>query len=335
MVTPQPIEDEPTVPALPPVATFPMPAEPAPAEPIDELAESWVPPWEQLAEEAVPPLMAAGPTDETIVHRPAVTVAETQGFLPVETPAQEILEPEPEPVASPPVRYMEPTTDVLEEVPDWLRTPAPRQRTAAPEPAPEPEVVPEAAPEEAEIDVPDWLVAPAPVAASASVEPAVPAVAALPAVGVAPPPVLPVPAPAPVEAALPAPAPAPLAPILAEPVAETRRAEPVPPLLPPAAPAVRPPLRAPKPKAAAPGLEDKLVEARHALAMGDYRRAASGYATVIKRKYQLDEVTSELELALSRNPKAAPLWQALGDAYMKDDRLPDAISAYERGMAAA
>jgi cytochrome c-type biogenesis protein CcmH/NrfG len=42
-----------------------------------------------------------------------------------------------------------------------------------------------------------------------------------------------------------------------------------------------------------------------------------------------------LEVALNRNPKAAPLWQALGDAYMKSDRLPDAISAYERGMAAA
>ena len=82
-------------------------------------------------------------------------------------------------------------------------------------------------------------------------------------------------------------------------------------------------------------MEDKLVEARHALAVGDYRRAASEYAVVIKRKFQLDEVTSELEVALNRNPKAAPLWQALGDAYMKSDRLPDAISAYERGMAAA
>jgi cytochrome c-type biogenesis protein CcmH/NrfG len=82
-------------------------------------------------------------------------------------------------------------------------------------------------------------------------------------------------------------------------------------------------------------LEDKLVDARYALAVGDYRRAASGYTALIRRKYQLDEVTSELELALDRNPKAAPLWQVLGDAYMKNDRLPDAITAYERGIAAA
>jgi DNA-binding SARP family transcriptional activator len=100
-------------------------------------------------------------------------------------------------------------------------------------------------------------------------------------------------------------------------------------------PARKPPVRAPKAKKEPAGLEDKLVEARHALATGDYRKAASGYAVLIKRKYQLDDVTSELEAALDRHPKAAPLWQALGDAYMKSDRLPDAISAYERGMAAA
>jgi cytochrome c-type biogenesis protein CcmH/NrfG len=77
------------------------------------------------------------------------------------------------------------------------------------------------------------------------------------------------------------------------------------------------------------------MEARQALAVGDYPRAAAEYGVIIKRKYQLDEVTSELELALNRNPKAVPLWQALGDAYMKNDRLPDAITAYERGVAAA
>jgi tetratricopeptide (TPR) repeat protein len=119
-----------------------------------------------------------------------------------------------------------------------------------------------------------------------------------------------------------------------EPIAAPRRPEPVPPSLPPAVSAGKPPLRAPKAKATV-GLEDKLIEARQALAVGDYRRAATEYGAVIKRKYQLDEVTSELEVALHSNPKAAALWQVLGDAYMKGDRLPDAISAYERGMAAA
>jgi cytochrome c-type biogenesis protein CcmH/NrfG len=82
-------------------------------------------------------------------------------------------------------------------------------------------------------------------------------------------------------------------------------------------------------------MEEKLQEARHALAVGDHRRAAHGYAAVIKKKYQLTEVTSELELALDRNPKASDLWQALGDAYMKGDRLQEAIDAYERGVAVA
>jgi Flp pilus assembly protein TadD len=116
--------------------------------------------------------------------------------------------------------------------------------------------------------------------------------------------------------------------------AEKPRRAPVTAPLPPAAASRKAPARAPKAKAGA-GLEDKLVEARHALAMGDYRRAAAGYGAAIKRKYQLEEVTSELETAVEGNPKAAPLWQALGDAYMKGDRVPDAINAYERGMAAA
>jgi tetratricopeptide (TPR) repeat protein len=131
---------------------------------------------------------------------------------------------------------------------------------------------------------------------------------------------------------------APLAPLPAAaeqaPVAAARRPEPVPPSLPPAVSAAKPPLRAPKAKSTV-GLEDKLIEARQALAVGDYRRAATEYGAVIKRKYQLAEVTSELEVALQSNPKAAALWQVLGDAYMKGDRLPDAISAYERGVAAA
>jgi tetratricopeptide (TPR) repeat protein len=326
MVAPQPAEDEPTVPPLPPVMAARVAPEPAPAEPIDELAESWVPPWEQLAEEPAPAAEApVSPTDETVVRRPEPHVEETWRAIPEEPIAEEAAEPEP---ATPePVRYKEPSTDVLQEVPDWLRTPAPRPRAAAPEPEPEP--VPEPAHED-DFEVPDWLVAPAPVAAVAAPPPAPPApVRPAPPPEPAPVEIAPAP-PAPVQ--IPEPIPEPAA-AVAPPVRETRR-EPVPPTLPAATSTRKAPGRAPKPKAAG-GLDDKLVEARQALAMGDYRRAAAGYAAVIKRKYQLDEVTTELETAVKGNPKAAPLWQALGDAYMKGDRLPDAISAYERGMAAA
>ena len=340
MVTPLPAEDEPTVPPLPPIAAPSLRAEPEQAEPIDELAESWVPPWEQLAEEPST-ATTAGPTDETVIHRRATVAAEPQQAEPIEMEAEEIAAPAPEPV-SVPVRYKEPSTDILAEVPDWLRTPAPRQPAAAVEIPAEAEKAPEPGPSEDE--VPDWLVAsepaasvPGPVAPEVVPVP-VPAAAVEPLAAAEAPPPVPqetVPKPEPVvRAAPPAPLPVPAVPAAHEPVAAARRPEPVPPSLPPAVPSSKPPLRAPKPKMT-PGLEDKLVEARHSLAVGDYRRAATEYAVVIKRKYQLDEVTSELEVALSRNPKAAPLWQALGDAYMKGDRLPDAISAYERGMAAA
>jgi hypothetical protein len=343
MVTAQPAEDEPTVPPLPPVAAARLEAEFMPAEPIDELADTWVPPWEQLPEEAPPAALAVSPTDDTVVRRPPRALAETPERIPAaEVPSAAGEVAEAEPVAAAPARYKEPTTDILEEVPDWLRTPAP-YHAKAPEVPPEPEPVREAKREE-EFDVPDWLVAPIP--AIAAVEPVAPAVASIPAAPVAPPMpiqlvamIAPVPAPAPavtpVEIVPPAPPAVAPAPAAAEPAMAERRAEPVPAPLPPAAPSRKPPVRAPKPKAESPGLEDKLVDARHALAVGDYRRAASGYTALIKRKYQLDEVTSELELALDRNPKAAPLWQVLGDAYMKNDRLPDAITAYERGIAAA
>jgi hypothetical protein len=330
MLAAGPSEEEPTVPPLPPVRGT-APVEPA-LEPIDELAESWVPPWETMGvEEPFPSAPAPPPAiDETIVRRPAAASVIAEA-------------PEPEEAEPAPPKYVEPPTDVVEEVPDWLRTPAPY--AAAAEVAPTEDAKPAEAEMEAEPDIPDWLTAPAAPPATDAPSAAPPVVAPPEPVAVVPPP----PVVAPPEPVAAVPPPPPIAPpvpvaVVAEtptpepvvaPAAEVHRAEAVPPPLPPAAPAPKPPLRAPKPKVVKPGLEEKLREARHALAVGDYRRAAHDYTAVIKKKYQLDEVTSELELALDRNPKASDLWQALGDAYMRGDRLQDAISAYERGVAVA
>lgn len=300
MLAGEPAEEEPTIPPLPPVAAAVSPApEPEPVpEAIDELAETWVPPWEQLAieeptrDEPPPPVLEAEePEVEPIPSAPE--------------PAFEAQpEPEPEPVPAPP-RYREPTTDVLEEVPDWLRAKAPRPRE-------EPQPLP-AEPEQ-DLEIPEWLT---PAAAAPPKPPRRPA----------PEPIVPEPEPAP--------EPEPVREPVPQPVTEARRPEPVPPPLPPAAAAPEPPRRAPKAKPAKPGIDDKLHDARHALALGDFRRAANGYSAVIKKKYKLEEVTSDLETALDRNPSAPDLWQALGDAYMKSDRLEDAIEAYERGVSAA
>ena len=321
MLAAQSTEEEPTVPPLP-IMPAPTEAEPA-LEAFDELAESWVPPWEQLPiDEPRAAVAAVEPIDETIFRRPPT---------PLEEPEPE----EPEWAAAAPPKYQEPsTTEVVEEVPDWLRTPAPYRPSAEAVP-PEPEEI-----AEPEVEIPDWLMAsaapappamtiPTPVAPMPPAEPAVQPAAVLPP---APPP----PVAAPVMPTVPVPEIPRAEPALEPaPAAEVRRAEPVPPALPPAAPTLKPPLRAPKPATVKPGLDEKLQEARHALAVGDYRRAAHDYGAVIKKKYQLKEVTSELELALDRNPKASDLWQALGDAYMKGDRLQEAITAYERGVAVA
>jgi cytochrome c-type biogenesis protein CcmH/NrfG len=47
---------------------------------------------------------------------------------------------------------------------------------------------------------------------------------------------------------------------------------------------------------------------------------------------ELERVIEDLRTALERDPKKPDLWQVLGDAYMKNDQLTEAIDAYKRGM---
>lgn len=75
-----------------------------------------------------------------------------------------------------------------------------------------------------------------------------------------------------------------------------------------------------------------LMSARQALASGDAQRASAQYGMLIKRKKHLDEVIKDLETAVSEDEDQPNIWQALGDAYMKADRLEDAIQAYRKGM---
>ncbi len=77
-----------------------------------------------------------------------------------------------------------------------------------------------------------------------------------------------------------------------------------------------------------------LQSARQALAAGDLERAAARYSVLVKRKKDLDTLTDDLELALEKDPGMPTLWQILGDAYMKQDRVSEAIEAYRRGMEA-
>jgi cytochrome c-type biogenesis protein CcmH/NrfG len=78
--------------------------------------------------------------------------------------------------------------------------------------------------------------------------------------------------------------------------------------------------------------EDGLELARQALKLGDLALAVMHYGSLIKRKQNLDDVITDLRGAVDAEPKRPALWQALGDAYMKANRLSEAIDAYRRGM---
>ncbi len=78
-----------------------------------------------------------------------------------------------------------------------------------------------------------------------------------------------------------------------------------------------------------------LKSARQALAAGDAGRALVDYKKLIERKQDIETVIDDLKRALDRYPNLPTLWQALGDAYMKDDQLNEAIKAYQRGMEVA
>ena len=78
---------------------------------------------------------------------------------------------------------------------------------------------------------------------------------------------------------------------------------------------------------------DWLEAARTALASGDIAVAVKHYTRLIRRKYYLDEVIADLEEALVRYPVEVDLLQALGDAYMRADRLREALEAYNKAEA--
>ncbi len=78
---------------------------------------------------------------------------------------------------------------------------------------------------------------------------------------------------------------------------------------------------------------DEILEtARRELAEGNEDRAATFYGVLLKKKAGLNTVIEDIEFALEKEPDAPRLWQALGDAYMKADRVADAVKAYRRGM---
>ena len=73
-----------------------------------------------------------------------------------------------------------------------------------------------------------------------------------------------------------------------------------------------------------------LGQARGELSGSNVSGALESYARLIKKGRLLDEVIFDLREALYRFPVDVDIWQTLGDAYMRANRLQDALDAYTK-----
>jgi tetratricopeptide (TPR) repeat protein len=73
-----------------------------------------------------------------------------------------------------------------------------------------------------------------------------------------------------------------------------------------------------------------LTSAQAALENNSLNEAIKEYGKLIKRGHLLDEVIHDLREAIYRYPVDVIIWQALGDAYMRANRLQDALDAYTK-----
>ena len=79
-----------------------------------------------------------------------------------------------------------------------------------------------------------------------------------------------------------------------------------------------------------PGADPMLGLARNELSGSNVPGALESYGKLIKKARFLDEVIHDLREALYRYPVDVGIWQSLGDAYMRANRLQDALDAYTK-----
>lgn len=77
----------------------------------------------------------------------------------------------------------------------------------------------------------------------------------------------------------------------------------------------------------APGV---LEQARQALNYGKLSDAADHYGYLLRRRVMLEEVVADLSAAVHRHPQDVTLWQTLGDAYMRNNQLREALDCYTK-----
>jgi hypothetical protein len=80
-------------------------------------------------------------------------------------------------------------------------------------------------------------------------------------------------------------------------------------------------------QAAAPST---LGNAQTELGRGNIAASLDIYGKLIRKGKSLEEIIRDLRDALYRYPVEVPIWQALGDAYMRANRLQEALDAYTK-----
>jgi competence ComEA-like helix-hairpin-helix protein len=75
---------------------------------------------------------------------------------------------------------------------------------------------------------------------------------------------------------------------------------------------------------------NKLVEARRAAASGDLKTAIPLYLELIKQNTFLDDVLFDLNQSIQEHPDNYELWQTLGDGYLRNNQMIEAMQAYNK-----
>jgi len=83
-------------------------------------------------------------------------------------------------------------------------------------------------------------------------------------------------------------------------------------------------------KPEAQGTVAMLSLAKSELDRGDIPEALSHYGKLIKKGKHLEEIIGELSESIYRYPVEVGIWQALGDAYMRANRLKEALESYNK-----
>ncbi|MBI5946366.1 MAG: tetratricopeptide repeat protein [Chloroflexi bacterium] len=80
----------------------------------------------------------------------------------------------------------------------------------------------------------------------------------------------------------------------------------------------------------AQNITEILAQAKGELDRGDIPTALNHYGKLIKKGKHLEEAIRDLSESLYRYPVEVGIWQTLGDAYMRSNRLKEALEAYNK-----